>query len=875
MSNKDRWSALSMSERADLMNMYITNGISDLKEMKKHYNSFGGGGDTNDDKNNQTAPINYMYNRRGYSNTDIFKLPTETISKVQANLYKTDKEGEDITFNDDGDMVVTQKQMTPEQQVEYNRIKYGYDPRLGYQKSMTPEEGEQILKQLKAKTSSDSSGANHFFLNLHPTDGATLAKYLNTYADASSVIDNSTDKLPENIKALQSFNMDNGVHYAKNGGKLNLNKYGGRSRILNGTNEKNQTLSNTPPLIEGGTNETIGFMNSSYNMMNQPIMFNTPYNININKTHNTVEIPQDITNHDTQSTDEKLNTYKVASGDSLGKIAKNNNVPLESLIKANPQIKNPNMISIGQDIVIPQQEIRQSEESKLGGYEVQAGDTLSKIASKNNISLNQLISLNPQIKNINNISIGQKINLSNSAPKVERQKQWVNIDDLRSKEAEYNKTNLGAIQGATHDSNYVVIDKKGKKLTVYNADNEVVYETSDISTGLSGNDYNTKTFTRNGRDVYGEGNMSTPAGVTRISSMDMYHGAPSFQRVRLDSYGNPKKVYNDKGEEIDDTINSSFHLGSVDRVYSSNGCVRMSKKALSDLGKYINVGTLIYTLPDKEGSRFVLKDGNLSYEADNPYGITEKGKEKNKYGHDMVYQDDYNVFNNKTSSPIKIEYNGNSKSKTKNSNIDKVIDGISSNKEAIQKAFNVSDQHFNRIAQLALGILEQESQFGTSDRYRLKQGLRGVDVGYLSPTIGASLPSSETGVSLFDVIKTVKGNNTYDSLGMGQIKIEGDNEDTQKMYRKFGVTPENVRSDEKTAEAIMVRLLSMYKNEVQGREFKNKETGAVIDPYDALLYKYKGGTAARVLRNGQATGKNEYVQNVKKYSKDFTFYTYK
>lgn len=43
----DRWSALSMSERADLMNMYITNDISDLKEMKKHYNSFSGEEDTN------------------------------------------------------------------------------------------------------------------------------------------------------------------------------------------------------------------------------------------------------------------------------------------------------------------------------------------------------------------------------------------------------------------------------------------------------------------------------------------------------------------------------------------------------------------------------------------------------------------------------------------------------------------------------------------------------------------------------------------------------------------------------------------------------------------------------------------------------------
>ena len=46
VNNNDRWSALSLKDRADLMNMYIANGISDLKEMKKHYNSFGDGGDT-------------------------------------------------------------------------------------------------------------------------------------------------------------------------------------------------------------------------------------------------------------------------------------------------------------------------------------------------------------------------------------------------------------------------------------------------------------------------------------------------------------------------------------------------------------------------------------------------------------------------------------------------------------------------------------------------------------------------------------------------------------------------------------------------------------------------------------------------------------
>jgi hypothetical protein len=44
-------------------------------------------------------------------------------------------------------------------------------------------------------------------------------------------------------------------------------------------------------------------------------------------------------------------------------------------------------------------------------YTVKSGDTLSKIAAANNLSLTTLVSYNPQIKNINYIYIGQKINL--------------------------------------------------------------------------------------------------------------------------------------------------------------------------------------------------------------------------------------------------------------------------------------------------------------------------------------------------------------------------------------------------------------------------------------------------------------------------------
>lgn len=40
----DRWSALSMSERADLIKLYVSNGITSINDIKKDYNSFDGGG---------------------------------------------------------------------------------------------------------------------------------------------------------------------------------------------------------------------------------------------------------------------------------------------------------------------------------------------------------------------------------------------------------------------------------------------------------------------------------------------------------------------------------------------------------------------------------------------------------------------------------------------------------------------------------------------------------------------------------------------------------------------------------------------------------------------------------------------------------------
>jgi len=48
-------------------------------------------------------------------------------------------------------------------------------------------------------------------------------------------------------------------------------------------------------------------------------------------------------------------------------------------------------------------------------YVVKAGDTLSKIATRNGITLAQLLKLNPTITNPNKIKVGDKINLPDTS----------------------------------------------------------------------------------------------------------------------------------------------------------------------------------------------------------------------------------------------------------------------------------------------------------------------------------------------------------------------------------------------------------------------------------------------------------------------------
>lgn len=95
-------------------------------------------------------------------------------------------------------------------------------------------------------------------------------------------------------------------------------------------------------------------------------------------------------------------TYYVQKGDTLRKIASKLSTTVDAILKANPQITNPNLIYVGQALTIP---------AGASTYIVQKGDTLKIIANKYGTTVENLLALNPNIKNANLIYVGQVLNV--------------------------------------------------------------------------------------------------------------------------------------------------------------------------------------------------------------------------------------------------------------------------------------------------------------------------------------------------------------------------------------------------------------------------------------------------------------------------------
>jgi LysM repeat protein len=99
-------------------------------------------------------------------------------------------------------------------------------------------------------------------------------------------------------------------------------------------------------------------------------------------------------------------SYTVKRGDTLSEIADKRGISLAELISANPQIRNPDVIDVGQQINLP---------ASQRSYTVRAGDTLSDIAAANGTTVQALAAANG-IDNPNRIYPGDVLRIPGSAP---------------------------------------------------------------------------------------------------------------------------------------------------------------------------------------------------------------------------------------------------------------------------------------------------------------------------------------------------------------------------------------------------------------------------------------------------------------------------
>jgi len=132
--------------------------------------------------------------------------------------------------------------------------------------------------------------------------------------------------------------------------------------------------------------------------------------------------------------------YVVQHGDSMWKIAKRYGLSVDTLIAANPQVANPNVLNVGDRLNLPLEDMSggmpvytppgmplgaPANMAVPGGYGqptwqyvVKAGDSMWKISQQVGVPLQMLAMANPQISDPTRIAPGQVIHIPGSSPSV-------------------------------------------------------------------------------------------------------------------------------------------------------------------------------------------------------------------------------------------------------------------------------------------------------------------------------------------------------------------------------------------------------------------------------------------------------------------------
>ncbi|GGG20196.1 LysM peptidoglycan-binding domain-containing protein [Paenibacillus abyssi] len=106
-----------------------------------------------------------------------------------------------------------------------------------------------------------------------------------------------------------------------------------------------------------------------------------------------------------------MKIHIVKKGESLYSISQKYGVALEEVVKLNPGIANPDEIDVGMKIKLPSSPVQPGDMEIMHQHAVQQGDSLWKLSKAWGIPLSDMIKANPQLKNPNVLLLGEVVNI--------------------------------------------------------------------------------------------------------------------------------------------------------------------------------------------------------------------------------------------------------------------------------------------------------------------------------------------------------------------------------------------------------------------------------------------------------------------------------
>lgn len=371
------------------------------------------------------------------------------------------------------------------------------------------------------------------------------------------------------------------------------------------------------------------------------------------------------------------------------------------------------------------------------------------------------------------------------------------------------------------EGNYAIVDKKNSSMKVYDPSGKLLSE-MEVGTGYDKGDAITK-----GTGKWETSRKTTGAGVYKLKNKGS--GRDSYAK----SYGaNIFELENERGVQVATALHQ-IPNAAKDRYKAmgndtkednrmSSGCVNCKKPDFEKkVAPYLGIGSEMFVLPEDDNNEFKIANGKAM--------LTGKNYDPN-----VMYSP-----KDLTPQPIRFRYD---RSLSKDSQARQLAQGLADNKAKLMKDMKISNDDYNEIAGLVLGIAGQESDWGRSTKYKAKENNQG----------------------LVNTLKSVTGNDSVNSRGLTQIKFSAQNKDVQNLFKKYGLTPENLNKGENAAVATVIMLAYMKNNELPGLKGKMKN----IAWQDALLYLNQG-KKSEIVRGTATPDKNIYIQNVKKYAKKF------